>query len=373
MPPEVADPARGASPGARLDGMDYRPTGAERAQRAAFMALLGLPVRVRRAIAGRPEIVDGQRLDPDLQVGLAVLNRLPAKELDEMPVPEARAALKSESWIFAGESPEVGGVTDVRIADRFGARLYLPPRPARASKGSTQPMAAVVYLHGGGWVLGDVETHDVVCRRICVGAEVAVLNVDYRLAPEHPFPAAVEDSVEAFRWLREHAGEHGIDPDRIAVAGDSAGGNLSAVVCQVTRDEGTPMPAFQALVVPATDFSTDYPSATTFAEGYFLTQANMDWYEQHYLGNHDRTDPRASPLLANDLSGLPPAYVAVAGWDPLRDEGVAYAEALRAAGVPVTLRVHEDAVHPFINIGAVDLGRRCQTELIGALRVGLGV
>ena len=352
--------------------MSFEPTAADRAQRAAFLGLLALPPALRRAAAGRPKIVDGQRLDPDLQVGLAVMNRLPQKELDELPVPEARHLLAAESWMFAGHSPEVGSVSEVRIADRFGARLYLPPAPARGAQ-DAKGLAAVVYLHGGGWVLGDVDTHDVVCRRVCVGAEVAVLNVDYRLAPEHPFPAAVEDAVEAFRWLHAHAAEHGIDPDRIAVAGDSAGGNLSAVVCQVTRDEGTPMPAFQALVVPATDFSKDYPSATTFAEGYFLTKANMDWYEDQYLGEHPRTDPRASPLLADDLGGLPPAYVAVAGWDPLRDEGIAYAEAMRAAGVPVTLRVHEDAVHPFINIGAVDIGRRCQTELIGALRVGLGV
>lgn len=351
---------------------DYQPTAAERAERAAFSALLALPRRVRRAAAGRPKLVDGQRLDPDLQVGLAVMNRLPAKELDEMEVPDARAALKAESWVFAGESPEVASATDVRIADRFGARLYLPRRSGRAGA-AAEPVPALVYLHGGGWVLGDVETHDVVCRRLCAGAEIAVLNVDYRLAPEHPFPAGVEDSVEAFRWLREHAVEHGIDPDRIAVGGDSAGGNLSAVLCQVTRDEGTPMPAFQMLIVPATDFSRTYRSAELFAKGYFLTLANMDWYEQHYLGDHDRTDPRASPLLAEDLSGLPPAYVAVAGWDPLRDEGIAYAEALRAAGVPVTLRVHEDAVHPFINIGAVEIGRRCQAEAIGALRVGLGV
>lgn len=354
--------------------MSHDPTTAEKVERAAFRALLSLPRSLRRAASGPAKVVDGQRLDPDLKVGLAVMNRLPQRELDEMSVPDARAALAAESWVFAGEAPQVAETRELRIADRFGARLYLPEGPARerGAKGE-RPLAALVYLHGGGWVLGDVDTHDVVCRRICAGAEIAVLNVDYRLAPEHPFPAAVEDSVAAFRWLHEHASELGIDPDRIAVGGDSAGGNLSAVLCQVTRDEGTPMPAFQALIVPATDFTKDYPSAETFARGYFLTKANMDWYEAHYLGDHDRSDPRASPLRAESLAGLPPAYVAVAGWDPLRDEGIAYAQALRAAGVPVTLRVHEDAVHPFINIGAVDLGRRCQAELVGALRVGLGV
>ncbi len=350
--------------------MAHRPTLAERAQRAAFMSLLTLPPSLRRRIAGRPKVVDGQRLDPDLQVGLAVLNRIAGPELDELPVAKAREVLAAESWMFGGDAPEVASSTDVTIAGRFGATLHLPLRPARGGEG---PLPVLVYLHGGGWVLGSSGTHDVLARRLCAGAEIAVLNVDYRLAPEHPFPAAVDDSVAAFRWVLEHADEHGLDASRVAVGGDSAGGNLAAVVCQVARDEGGPVPAFQLLLVPATDFSREYPSATTFATGYFLTKANMDWYEDRYLGDTDRSDPRASPLLAESLAGLPPAYVAVAGWDPLRDEGIAYAEALREAGVPVTLRVHEDSAHPFINIGAVDLGRRAQAEVIGALRVGLGV
>lgn len=350
--------------------MSYRPSAAERAQRAAFMSLLSLPPALRRRIAGRPKVVDGQRLDPDLQVGLAVLNRIPGPELDELPVPEARRLLASESWMFGGDAPEVASSTEVTIEGRFTAQLHLPLRPARGEQG---PLPVLVYLHGGGWVLGSADTHDVLARRLCAGAQVAVLNVDYRLAPEHPFPAAVEDSVAAYRWVLEQAAERGFDPGRVAVGGDSAGGNLAAVVCQVTRDEGGPTPDFQMLLVPATDFSRTYRSAELFASGYFLTQDNMDWYEAHYLGDADRTDPRASPLLADSLEGLPPAYVAVAGWDPLRDEGIAYAERLREAGVPVTLRVHEDSAHPFINIGAVDLGRRAQAEAIGALRVGLGV
>lgn len=350
--------------------MPFEPTAAERAQRAAFTTLLSLPPALRRRIAGRPKVVDGQRLDPDLQVGLAVLGRIGGPELDELPVPRARQALAAESWMFGGEAPAVASSRDVTIAHGVTARLHMPPTPARGPSG---PIPALVYLHGGGWTLGSASTHDVLARRLCAGAEVAVLNVDYRLAPEHPFPAAVDDSLAAFRWLHEHAGELGIDPDRIAVGGDSAGSNLAAVVSQLTRDEGTPMPAFQLLLVPATDFSRTYRSAELFAKGYFLTAANMDWYEAHYLDGADRSDPRASPLLAESLADLPPAYVAVAGWDPLRDEGIAYAEALRAAGVPVTVRVHEDAVHPFINIGATELGRRCQAETIGALRTGLGV
>lgn len=350
--------------------MTFEPTAAERAQRAAFTSLLALPDAVRHRLAGAPKVLDGQRLDPDLRIGLAVLSRIGGPELEELPVPEARRLLAAESWMFGGEAPPVRSSRDVVVTDGVRARLHLPPVPARGGDG---PLPALVYLHGGGWTLGSSETHEVLARRLCAGADVAVLNVDYRLAPEHPFPAAVEDSLAAFRWLHEHAADLGIDPGRIAVGGDSAGGNLAAVVCQLTRDEGGAMPAFQMLLVPATDFSRSYPSAETFARGFFLTAATMEWYEQHYLGDADRSDPRASPLLAESLEGLPPAYVAVAGWDPLRDEGIAHAEALRRAGVPVTLRVHEDAVHPFINIGATQLGRRCQAEAVGALRVGLQV
>lgn len=350
----------------------YTWTRAERAERRAFQALLALPPSLRRAIDRHPRLIDGNRLDPDTNVGLKIMAKLPGGEFDQMAVPDARRALAAQSWMFAGPPIAVRETREVSIDGPGGAipaRLYLPERSAYASG----PVPLLIYFHGGGWVLGDINTHDYGCRYLCANAGVAVLNVDYRLAPEHRFPAAAEDAVAAFRWAHEHAGELGIDPERIAVGGDSAGGNLAAVVAQVTKREGGPMPAFQLLGVPVTQIGAPTRSRDLFATGYFLTKANMIWYEDHYLGDGDRTDVRASPLLADDLDGLPPAYVVVAGFDPLRDEGIAYAEKMRAAGVPVTLRVHTDAVHTMLTMLAAPLGRRVMAETASALRVGLRV
>ena len=217
------------------------------------------------------------------------------------------------------------------------------------------PTPLVVYLHGGGWVVADLETHDPFCRFLARELGFPVLAVDYRLAPESPFPAAVDDAVAAFEWAVEQSSELGVDPTRIAVAGDSAGGNLSAVVSQVTVAAGGPAPAMQALIYPVTDLSTKRNSYQLFAEGYFLTEAQMDWYRGHYVDDAGVEDPRVSPLLADDLSALPPAYVATAGFDVLRDEGEAYARRLEEAGVPTTLRRHPGMVHGWVN--AVSLGR----------------
>ena len=412
----------------------FLPSVADRAQRRAFEALLALPRAVRHRAAGQPHIVDGGALDPDITVGLKVLGRIGGKELDERSVADARHALAAESWLFAGELADVANVEDVVLdgssygAGDIPARLYRPhPSPVTvvgkharvvdpdagevgtSEAGAEEAGAAVaartdapnvdnrepradrlpllVYFHGGGWVLGSHHTHDAVARALCAGGEVAVLNVDYRLAPEHVFPAAVDDAVAAFRWAHAHADALGIDPNRIAVGGDSAGGNLAAVVAQECARVGGPQPAWQMLFVPVTDLTLPRSrSYELFSEGYFLTRANMDWYEANYLGGGTlpddvdamRRDPRVSPLLADDLGqlaerGLAPAYVAVAGFDPLRDEGNAYARKLSDAGVATTLRVHTDAVHPFINILATDLGRRCMAEAIGALRMALHV
>ncbi|MBI1375892.1 MAG: alpha/beta hydrolase fold domain-containing protein [Frankiales bacterium] len=248
----------------------------------------------------------------------------------------------------------VGDVRDLEVDGGAGpllARLYTPPGPSLAP--SARPRPLVVFFHGGGWVVGDLDTHDQPCRLLCRHADVHVLSVDYRLAPEHVYPAAVEDAVAAFAWAREHAAGLGADPDRVAVAGDSAGGTLSAVVAQVARDEGMPGPVAQLLVYPGADASVDRPSKQLFS-GLYLTRERMDWYWDTYSAGGSRTDPRLSPLCAERLDGLPPAVVATAALDPLRDEGEAYAEALEAAGVPVVRRRGRGLVHGYLSMTGIN-------------------
>jgi acetyl esterase len=216
------------------------------------------------------------------------------------------------------------------------------------------PRALVVYYHGGGWVVGDLDTHDATCRHLAHDTTAAVLALDYRLAPEHRFPAAVDDAVAAFAWAVREAPALGADPACVGVAGDSAGGNLAAVVAQVTTRAGGARPVAQLLIYPVTDLSTKHPSYRLFSAGFFLTEADMDWYRGSYLPDESAArDPRASPLLAADLSGLPPAIVLTAGFDVLRDEGEAYARRLRDAGVPVELRRNAGQIHGFANASSV--------------------
>jgi acetyl esterase len=229
----------------------------------------------------------------------------------------------------------------------IGMRLFAP----RAGPGA---LPATVYFHGGGFVLGSLASHACICGALAERANTAVIAVDYRLAPEHPFPAATEDACAAFRWVIEHAGSLGVDPARVAVAGDSAGGNLAAVVCQATRARGEASPVFQLLLYPAVDLTRSCDSHRTFREGFFLTEPLMDWFLASYLTDPAQaSDPLGSPLATRDLTGLPPAHVVTAGFDPLRDEGEAYARALMEAGVPVTLRCYESLIHGFVSMGGL--------------------
>jgi acetyl esterase len=345
-------------------------------------ALCALPPQVQRLIAGRPLELDGQRLASDIQI----LLRLAAVAGEESVIAgggsleQTRAQARRGAAVCAGPPLPMARVEGLEIPGPAGtipARLYVPPaggglRGAEGKGGEPQPL--LVYYHGGGWVIGDLDTHDSVCRFLATAAGVLVLSVGYRLAPEHPFPAAAEDADAAFRWAAAEAGDLGADPTRIAVGGDSAGGNLAAVASLLSRDGGGPQPAMQLLIYPATDAVGEQRSRQLFAEGFLLTKADMNWFEAHYIPSgvaHD--DPRVSVLGVGDLAGLPPAYVTTAGFDPLRDEGEAYAERMRAAGVRVALRRQRGLIHGFANLTAVSRSSRAAMfEAAGALRMGLG-
>jgi acetyl esterase len=261
--------------------------------------------------------------------------------------------------------PQDVSASRLLLADGVAVRAY---RPAGVAAEAVLP--ALVYYHGGGWTIGDLDTHDALCRQLANGAGCAVFSVDYRLAPEYPFPAAVEDCIGATRYLCAHAQALGIDPARVAVGGDSAGGNLAAVVCLDARQRGGPPLAFQLLVYPAVDQRCGFPSHRENAEGYLLTRDAIEYFRGAYLPRKDDwTDWRASPLLAEDHAGLPPAFILVAGFDPLRDEGRAYAQRLEASGAAVTVREYDDMVHGFILFGGVlDAANEAVRECCAALR-----
>jgi acetyl esterase len=255
-------------------------------------------------------------------------------------------------------APAIGVVRNLAAegpTGRIPLRLY---RPAGVPDATRLPV--YVYFHGGGWVIGDLESHDQLCRALANAIPAIVVSVDYRLAPEHKFPAAAEDAIAATRWIAANGRRIGIDAAKLAVGGDSAGGNLAAVVSIDARDHGGPKLAFQFLVYPATDMRMGWPSLERHAQQLPLTRAGMNWFINHYLRDPgEKTDWRASPLLAKSLTGLPPALVLTAGFDPLCDEGEAYAEALRKAGVAVTRERFEGQVHGFVTMGRIiaDAGR----------------
>jgi acetyl esterase len=272
----------------------------------------------------------------------------------------------------AALSPSAPHVSQASLLLGEGPVAMRAYRPASADK--QEPLPALVYFHGGGWTIGDLDTHDVLCRQLANGARCAVFSVDYRLAPEAPFPAAVEDCSAATRNVARHAGELGIDREKIAVGGDSAGGNLAAVVALQARDAGQPQLAFQLLIYPATDQRCAFASHARNGKGYLLTSEGIEFFRSCYLPDReDWEDWRASPLLAKSLADLPPAFVITAGFDPLVDEGRAYAERLAREGTEVAYRQYDDMVHGFLLFGgALDTANAAVNECSAALRRAFG-
>lgn len=291
-------------------------------------------------------------LDPQAKALLDQIAAAGRPSMHTLSAPEARRAYRESRMPLQPPPPDVASVEARTIPGPhgpIGLRLY---RPFGALP--TEMLPALVYLHGGGFTVGDLDTHDVICRSLANGARCAVVSVDYRMGPEHKFPCAVDDCVAAMRWAAAGARAIGIDADRLAVGGDSAGGNLAAVVALTARDAGGPKLAFQLLIYPTTTLHHDTNSTRELAQGYGLTIDVMHYFRDCYLTSAaERNDWRASPLLAPDLSGLPPALIITAGFDPIRDEGKAYADKLKAAGVRVAYTCYDGMIHGFITMGKV--------------------
>ncbi len=323
----------------------------ERVETAVAERLARLPRRVQRRLSGRPPIIiDGQRLEPDVQLMLALRERIGEPVWDASLTPErARALTREEAALARGTRiVPVGGVEDLTVAG-LPARRYTSAEPG--------PKPLLLYLHGGGFVVGDLDTHDAPCRVLCRHGGVDVLAVEYRKAPEHPFPAYVEDARAAYEWAAAHH-------ERVAVSGDSAGGNLAATLA-IEYD-----PVLALLIYPAVDATQVRRSRELFGKGFFLTDQLMQWYTGHFLPpGADAGDPLRSPILSPQLGRSAPALVVTAGFDPLRDEGEAYAQALRSAGVPVLARRFSGLFHGFINsIGASPSSYHALIEVAGMTR-----
>jgi acetyl esterase len=327
-------------------------------ERGGFRFLIGnerLRDRLGR-VRGKP--VDGRTLHPQFAAMLALDDLTRRSDLTPLEPAEARKRVAIDVGTVDLPGPPTAS-RDLRIpsaAASIPARLYTP-------EGVDSPSPGLVYIHGGGWVTCDVATHDALCRRLAHAARCRVLSVEYRLAPEHPFPAAVEDAIAATRFALANAGELGMDPSRIGVGGDSAGGNLSAVVSLALQSEAL-RPALQVLIYPALDLTCATPSYDAFAERYFLTRRLVDWFVRHYVGDGDVRDPRISPLLDPRVSQVP-ALVYTAGFDVLRDEGRAYAERLKNTGTRVRYREFSDAIHGFVCMSALAPALEAINEIAG--------
>ena len=296
-------------------------------------------------------------LHPQAKALLALIEQRGVPPLHTLSPADARRMYLERRHLTQPPPPEVAEVKPLQAQgprDAIALRLYRPLAPGRQGSAAPAALPVLVFFHGGGWVIGDLDSHDTFCRELANGAGIAVVAVDYRLGPEHPFPAAVDDCVAATRWVHAQAAALGLDPARMAVGGDSAGGNLAAVVALAVREDAQLKLAYQLLIYPATDQRRTAASHTQNGQGYLLTQDTMAYFHDHYISQpHHDTDWRASPLLHTNLAKLPPALVLTAGYDPLRDEGLQYAQALTEAGNRATHICFERQIHGFILMGRV--------------------
>ncbi len=342
--------------------------GNDRVEGALARAIFSLPPGVQRKMAGgAPVVVDGLTLHPEMQLMLALRERLGGGRMTDGPVDDARRRFRRDCLVHQGGRVDVDGARDVVLV---GPERALRARHYRS--GARRPAPLLVFFHGGGFVLGDIDTHDGVCRALCRHAGVDVLSVDYRLAPEAPFPAALADARQALRWAFDNAAALGVDPERIAVGGDSAGAHLTAVAVQDAVRDGEAVPAAQLLLYPPTCRRRVRPSLELFARGFLLERADIDAFERHYSGHVGGGDLRLQPLDALGALGerrgrMPRTVVVTAGFDPLRDEGEEYARALAEAGVDATLRRYDSLVHGFANLAGISPA--CRAALVDTARL----
>lgn len=327
------------------------------AEKTAFTTAMNLPPTVQRRLAGPPVRLDGQELAVDTQLMLRLSALAGERDPSTVSVAQGRAGLVRQAVVGGGRQ-SIGAVRSLEVAG-LPARLYVP------SAESADPAPLLVFFHGGGFVYGDLVSHDASCRYLAERSGARVLAVDYRLAPENPFPAAYDDAVAAFGWVAAHAEELGADPARLGVGGDSAGGNLAAEVALAVG----PACAFQLLVYPVTAMDAQTESRRLFGEGFFLTTGFIRLAGESYAPGVPAEDPRLSPLYADVPDGVAPAYIATAGFDPLRDEGEEYARKLDEAGVKVELKRYPDQIHGFFNVvGAGRTSRAAVAEIAQVLR-----
>ncbi|HEU4424196.1 MAG TPA: alpha/beta hydrolase [Pilimelia sp.] len=342
-----------------------------RVERRALHTLVGLPPRLAGRLAGAaPPPGDGGVLDPTIRLILALQRARGLAGLTSVNPELTRVRMRQQVALAAGRPTRVATVHPVQIPGPEGpltARHYVP-----LESGGPHPL--LVFFHGGGFVAGSVDSHDEPCRILCRYGGVHVLSVSYRLAPEHPFPAGVEDAYAAAQWAMRHAGRLGADPERVGIGGDSAGGNLATVACLLAVRREAARPAAQVLLYPPTDYMTAWPSREAFAQDLLLTGRDIEFCYRHYAPDADADDERHSPLRSTDLVGMPPAMIVTAAFDPLRDEGEAYADALRKAGNRVVDWRVPGMVHGFFNLTALSrTARDAAIGVAGAVRALLTV